>query len=169
MKILVPVGSRSGWTAQIGEWVADELTTLGHDVTLAKAVTAPAPDGFDAVVIGSGIRASNWNGEALAWVKENAQALATIPFATFTSSLVPTKPDGGGQEEADGYTAKVMKSVGLTNRAHRSFAGGYDPKRVTLPERLIMRALGQSHVVDALDEDAAREWTREMVREIGAE
>lgn len=167
MKILAPVGSQSGWTMQIGEWIADELTTLGHEVTLVRALHAPSAAGYDAVLIGAGIRAGNWNGDALEWLKDHVDDLKELPFATFTSSLVPSRPNGEGEPEANGYTAKVMTDYGLTSRAHKSFAGGYDPARVTLPERLIMRAMNLNKKVDYLDENAVREWTREVVEKLG--
>ena len=83
MKVLVTYGTWAGSTEGVAGWIAEGLRQTGADVTLIPAENAPSPAGFDAVVIGSAIRAGMWNKMAKRYVKEHADALADLPTAFF--------------------------------------------------------------------------------------
>ncbi|HHW82774.1 MAG TPA: hypothetical protein GX743_02975 [Actinomycetales bacterium] len=163
MNILIAVGSRSGWTQSVAEWIADEIRTAGHTVTLSPAADAPAPSTFDATFVGAGIRAGNWNKDAARYLSTHAAALATTPLVTFISCLGASGPSPKAQAEVASYTTEALKKAGATAVFHGSHTGGYDPQRVSLPERLIMRAIRQHAPVDLRDEERVRTWTREAL------
>lgn len=163
MNILIVAASRSGWTAGIAEWIADEIRQAGHQVTLAPADSAPSPNGFDAAFVGSGIRAGKWEEAGSAYLTAHADALRTMPLVTFLSSLRAADPSEESRVEVARYTSSVVEPLGLTPAAHGSHAGGYDPKRVSLPERMIMTVIRQGAKVDLRDEAAVRAWAREAM------
>ena len=97
MNILIVAASRSGWTAGIAEWIADEIRQAGHQVTLAPADSAPSPNGFDAAFVGSGIRAGKWEEAGSAYLTAHAD-----------ESRDCRHPAGQGQEEVEGYDRRGL-------------------------------------------------------------
>lgn len=166
MRMLIAVGSASGWTRSVAEWVADEARAAGHAVELADTADAPSPEGYDAVFVGSGIRAGKWEKSASEYVSSHSTALARLPLVTFTSSLQAADPSEKSQAAVRASTTAVLEPVGLTAAHHGSHAGGYDPARVTLPERLILSAMRRGAAVDLRDEASVRAWTREALTAI---
>jgi len=72
-KVLVAYGTKMGGTAGIADRVADTLRGRGHQVTLAPAGKVPRRMGWDAVVVGSGLYAGRWRGEAVRLLKRLAR------------------------------------------------------------------------------------------------
>ena len=64
-KVLVAYGTKMGGTAGIAERVAEALGSRGHEVTLFPAGKVPRKASFDAVVVGSGLYAGRWRGDAV--------------------------------------------------------------------------------------------------------
>lgn len=58
---------------------------------------APDPAGYDAVVLGSGVRVESIEKSAAAWAKQYADALSTRPFAFFSCSGSASDPAKGGK------------------------------------------------------------------------
>ena len=86
-KVLVVYGTGTGCTAGIAERIGATLTASGSTVEVVAAQGAPAAAGYDAVLVGSGVRASNWHKPAKEWVAANADALKAVPVAFFTACL----------------------------------------------------------------------------------
>ncbi len=57
MKVLVTVAGKHGATAEIGETIGKALQERGLEVTVTRAGQAGGVEGFEAVVLGSGIYA----------------------------------------------------------------------------------------------------------------
>lgn len=166
MRILVCYASPSGFTQGVAGWLADEVGCRGHDAELVDVREDPDPDPFEAVLVGSGIRAGQWHKAGVSWLAAHRDVLALRPLATFTSSLEPAEGTDEVLAKVDAYTQNALAPLGLSAVAHRSFAGGYDPARVRLPERLIMRAMRQATPCDHRDEAAVRAWTAEVLEDL---
>jgi len=89
--VLVAYGSRNGGTAEIAEWIADELRThgLSVDCSSARAVTSVA--GYDAVVVGGAIYLRRWHKDARSFVRRYSAELSELPVWLFSSG--PVDPD----------------------------------------------------------------------------
>lgn len=135
-----------------------------HDVAVRRS-----PDGADAVLIGSGIRAGRRHKSALQWVATHQEALRRLPVATFSSSREPVAGVPDVLAKVDGYTTYALEPLGLAPMAYRSFSGGYDLDRVSRPGRLIMKVMRQSKACDYLDEAAVRRWTAEVLPQLEAD
>lgn len=72
-RVLVAYGSKMGGTAGIAERIADTLQGRGHEVTLAPAREVPRRTAWDAAVVGSGLYAGRWRGEAVRLLKRLAR------------------------------------------------------------------------------------------------
>jgi menaquinone-dependent protoporphyrinogen oxidase len=73
-RVLVAYGSKMGGTAGIADRVADTLRGRGHQVTLAPAGEVPRGTAWDAAVVGSGLYAGRWRGEAVRLLKRLARS-----------------------------------------------------------------------------------------------
>jgi len=73
-KVLVAYGTKMGGTAGIAERIADTLRGRGHQVTLAAAGEVPRGTAWDAAVVGSGVYAGRWRGDAVRLLKRLARS-----------------------------------------------------------------------------------------------
>jgi menaquinone-dependent protoporphyrinogen oxidase len=164
-KVLVVYGTKSGSTAGIAEKIGDTLAATGMTVNIKSAVDKPDPAGYDAVIVGSGVRASNWHGSVKSWVSANADALKGTPTAFFTVGLIMAATP----EKADtirAYTDPLIAETGVTPVAIGLFAGSYEPSKFSMPERLIMKAM-KTKEGDFRDFEAVAAWTVETAPLLG--
>ncbi|PKQ38338.1 MAG: flavodoxin [Actinobacteria bacterium HGW-Actinobacteria-1] len=164
-KVLVVYGTKSGCTAGIAEKIGETLRSGGMTVDVKPAEEKPNPAGYDAIVVGSGVRASNWHGSVKSWLSANADALKSVPTAFFTVGLTmaatPEKADA-----VRAYTDPLIAETGVTPVAIGLFAGSYESKKFSLPERLIMKAM-KAEEGDFRDMDAVAAWTTETAPLLG--
>lgn len=155
-RILITYATRAGSTTDVAEILGDAVRAAGHDVIVAATDAAPAPDAFDLVVVGSGINATAWYPDALAWLERHAAALAgrTAMFNVCLNAADPTKRD-----EALGYNRPAASLVDPLAQA--SFPGRYVPERVNWWKRVFMRTM-QAEPKDHIDPDAIRAWAADL-------
>ncbi|MDP2181854.1 MAG: flavodoxin domain-containing protein [Actinomycetota bacterium] len=157
-RVLVVYGTKTGCTAGIAEHIGQTLADVGVTVDVVAAGEKPDPSAYDAIVVGSGVRAGNWHGVVKAWVNTNADALKSRPTAFFTAGLTmaatPEKAD-----EVRAYTDPIIAETGVEPVDLGLFAGMNDLGKFSLPERLIMKAM-KAPQGDFRDYDAIAEWTR---------
>jgi menaquinone-dependent protoporphyrinogen oxidase len=161
MKVLVTYGTWAGSTEGIAAWIAEGLRQTGAEVTMVPADSAPGPDGFDAVVIGSAIRAGMWNKMAKRYVKKNADALAEMPTAFFSVGLTVTEDEEDAYDKSRGFTEKMLEGVPDISAADIGvFAGAFDPEKLGGIVGFAMRHAEDIPVGDFRDEDEVTEWAR---------
>lgn len=164
-RALVVYGTKSGCTKGIAEAIGEGLRRAGAEADVIAAEEKPDPSGYDAVIVGSGIRAGLWHASAKQWLVGHAEALKARPFALFTACLTmhsnPEKAD-----EARGYTDLLLKETGLEPVDIGLFPGMYLPKEFSLPERLVMKAM-KAPEGDFRDPQAAARWAAEIAPRLG--
>ncbi len=167
-KVLVVYGTKSGCTAGVAARIGETLAEEGLTVEVVPAEDRPDPSGYDAVVVGSGIRVAQWHGAAKEWVLDNAAALKARPVAFYTCCLTVATDaeDAGKMEEVRAYTDPLIEESGVTPVELGLFAGWNEAKRFSLPERLILKAL-KAPKGDFRDMDAIAEWTRGAAGKLG--
>lgn len=136
MRVLVAAASKHGSTIEIAEAVATHLTEHGIDTTVTEPERVTTLEGYDAVVLGSGVYAGHWLDSAKKLVHRLGGQLATRPVWLFSSGPVgdPLKPEGDPVELAD-----LLRTTGAGD--HRIFGGKIDKQRLGLAERALVRAL----------------------------
>ena len=162
---LVVYGTKTGCTREIAEHIGATLVDAGMTVDVKSAEDKPAPSAYDAVFVGSGIRAGNWHGSVKTWVTANADTLKSKPTAFYTACLTMAQ----GPEKADevrAYTDPLIEATGVKPIDIGLFAGMNELKKFSLPERLIMKAM-KAPEGDFRDMDAVAEWTRGVVGKLG--
>ncbi len=85
--LLVAYGSMMGSTGSQSAWMADAATQAGYRVRLSAVETAPAPDGFDAVILGSAIRTASWLDPVINWAAAHESALNSRLRGLFQCSM----------------------------------------------------------------------------------
>lgn len=152
MKVLVTAASKHGATAEIAAAIGERLSQRGFDVTVAAPEQVEGVDGYDAVVLGSGVYAGHWLKPAIELVERAGDALGVRPVWLFSIGPIgdPPKPD---EDPVD-----VSKIRTATNaRGHRIFAGKLDKTKLGFGERAMVVAF-RAPFGDFRDWDEIAEW-----------
>lgn len=152
MKILLVSSSRHGSTAEVAEAIAERLRAAGLDVDLASPQDVQDVSGYDAFVLGSAVYMTHWTPEAVDFTKRFAEDLRHKPVWAFSVGLSGL-PKG---EISDPHRiGPVLLSI--DPKDHVTFAGRFDPARLSLRERSIARMGGASEG-DFRDFEAVTSW-----------
>lgn len=152
MKVLVATASKHGATTEIGTAIADTLRGRGLDVTLAQADEIGSVEGFDAVVLGSGVYAGQWIKAAKSLVDQNVQTLANLPVWLFSSGPIGDPPQ---PEEDTVEVDHILEAI--QPRGHQVFAGKLIKSDLGFAERAIVAAV-RSPEGDFRDWEEIKQW-----------
>jgi menaquinone-dependent protoporphyrinogen oxidase len=135
-RVLVVTASKHGSTAEIGARIGETLRARGVEATVSAPAQAPAPDGFDAVVLGSAVYVGHWLEDARKYVDANAAALRERPVWLFSSGPVgdPPKPADNAVD-----VASIVEATDA--REHRLFGGKVDRNKLGFAEKAVVIAL----------------------------
>jgi menaquinone-dependent protoporphyrinogen oxidase len=120
--VLVTFGSHLGSTEEIAGRIAGVIQAAGAEVTLQAAASPQRLDSFDAFVVGGGTYAGRWHADAVAFVRNHAEALAAKPVWLFSSG--PLGATGGTSEPHPPAEIEELKHL-VHARDHEIFAGAY--------------------------------------------
>ncbi len=186
-RVLLVYATRHGSTREVAQAVAEELRRAGAEVELCEASSAPAPDGYDAVVLGAPM-IMGWHKEARRYVKAHRQALARLPWALFVTAASLTE-DGqaavrGVPVAKDPWLVKQPRDSGRLGRKERYalpshylgdimdecspaqplqtafFAGSLDLTTMNIFEKLFVLLAVGATPGDGRHFDYVREWAR---------
>ena len=152
MRVLVTAASRHGATLEIAEAIAAGLGRRGVNAEARRAEEVEAVDGYDAVVVGSGVYVGHWLEAARDLVQEHAVTLAAKPVWLF--SCGPLGPPEALKPEGD--PVDVADQIAATQAIeHRVFAGRLDKGLLSFPEKAVVVAVrapqGDFRDWDAID------------------
>lgn len=163
-KVLVVYGTGTGCTQGIAERIGEALGEAGAEVSVVNAKDAPKPDGYDAVLVGSGVRAGNWHPPVKAWVTGNAEVLKAVPVAFYTACLSMAEADKA--DEVRAYTDPLIAEAGVQPVDVGLFAGWNEPKRFSFIERAVLKML-KAPQGDFRDWAAIESWTKQVAPKLG--
>lgn len=133
-KVLVAYASVSGSTGEVAEAIGEVLSQAGVIVDVGQVDDVTTVGRYDAVVLGSSIRAGRWLPEAFQFLEKYEEALSRVPVAYFTTCLTMVDDTEESRRTVLAYIEPVLqkapkiKPVGLG-----LFAGSLDPARQLLP------------------------------------
>lgn len=154
MHFLVAYGSRHGATADIAFFIARRLRQRGHDVTVADAGAVKHVEGYDAVIVGSGLYGARWIKEARELVLGNATYLRTVPIWLFSSGPIGNEITFEDGQQPVGLP-KMQEAV--QPKGHVVFGGRLDKDRLSWAERMMLVAV-RAHDGDYRRWDAIAGW-----------
>lgn len=166
-RVLVVYGTGSGCTAGVAERIGAAVAATGATVEVVSAKDAPSADGYDAVFVGSGVRAGNWHAPVKEWVTSNAAALTSGKVAFYTTCLTMAS-DPAKADEVRAYTDPLIAETGVTPADVGLFAGWNEPKRFSFIERTIMKMM-KAPEGDFRDWDAIDAWASGAAVKLGVE
>jgi menaquinone-dependent protoporphyrinogen oxidase len=164
-KVLVVYATKSGCTTDVAKKVGDTLAEHGASVDVVPAEKAGGVAGYDAVVVGSGVRMGQWHESARNWVAANADALKALPVAFYTCNLTLAQ-EPGKTDEVKAYTDPLIEATGVKPIDVGVFAGWNEPKKFSLIERVIMKAM-KAPQGDFRDFAAIGSWASEVAPGLG--
>lgn len=164
-KVLVVYATKSGCTTDIAKRIGDTLAESGASVDVLPAEKAGDVTGYDAVVVGSGVRMGQWHEPARSWVTANAAVLKQMPVAFYTCNLTLAQ-EPGKTDEVRAFTDPLIESSGVKPLDVGLFAGWNEPKRFSLIERVVMKAM-KAPQGDFRDFAAVGSWTRGVAPKLG--
>ena len=151
-KILIAYGTSEGQTAKIAEQLAGFILAQGHDtVTADIARGAPAPAGYQAVIVGASVHKGKHQRWVVDYVRRNRPALERLPSAFFSVSLAIQDGTEKGRREAEGYVETFVKETGWDPDKVGLFAGALVYTKYNFLLRWVMRRIARSRGSRDLD------------------
>ncbi len=108
-RFLVAYASASGSTAEVAEAIGGVLRQMDVTVEVHNAKDVIDLRAYDAVVLGSSIRGGRWLPEAIQFIEQFRQQLATRPVAYFTTCLTLAKDNEESRRIVLSYLDPVLR------------------------------------------------------------
>ncbi len=129
-RILVAYASGSGSTREVAAAIGEALAEEGAPVDLKAVQDVTSVADYSALVVGSSIRGGRWLPEAVTFVAEFADALATRPVAYFTTCLAMMKDTDENRRRTLAYMDPILALAPSVMLADIGlFAGSLDATR----------------------------------------
>jgi menaquinone-dependent protoporphyrinogen oxidase len=159
-RVLVTYATRAGSTGDVADAIGKVLSARGFRVEVRTIKSRPRVEDFQAVVIGSAVRAGSWLPEAVAFVAEHQNALKRLAVAAFTVHLQNTGDDLQRVANRRAYLNTVRPL--LPPVAEAFFSGAIEPNKLSALDRLMVRAV-KAPVGDFREWDKIRGWAETVL------
>lgn len=151
-----------GSTKSIAEFVADRLRTRGLVADVRDVAEHHDVDGYDAVVLGSGVRNAALLRAAENFLWHNADALRVRPAWLFSVGISPSLRGPIGHLLRDVVPTRIAELCELIGpRDYHAFAGVVSRKGAPLPARFLLWLCG-GHYGDLRDWQELETWTNDI-------
>jgi menaquinone-dependent protoporphyrinogen oxidase len=157
LRILIPYGTTEGQTARIADYLAQMIRGWGHEAYPTDIEAgAPAPAGYDAVIVGASVHRGKHQHGVRDYVRRNLPALEHLPSAFFSVSLAIQEGTEEGRREAAGYVETFVRETGWRPGKVGLFAGALLYTRYGFFLRWIMKRIARSK--GSADLDTSRDY-----------
>jgi len=158
-EILVAYATRTGTTKSVADFIGEVLCKQGAAVEVMDVKRANDAAAYRAAVLGSAIRAGKLMPEMLAFAEANQERLKNMPLAAFIVCATLQEDTEEKRREAAAYLDPLRALVEPDMEGF--FAGAIDRSKLSLPLRLILRAM-KAEDGDWRDWDAIRAWAARL-------
>jgi menaquinone-dependent protoporphyrinogen oxidase len=157
-KILLAYGTASGSTAEVAQAIANEMGKDGVQVDVFPVEEVKEFSGYDAVVVGTAVRAFHILGKTRRFFRKHQKAFRTLPVAYFLVCLTMGEETPENIQKATDFAKPMIKtkapvSLGL-------FGGCINHEKMTDIFGKSMRSLPEQ---DHRDWDKIRAWASETL------
>ncbi|HEY3397293.1 MAG TPA: flavodoxin domain-containing protein [Armatimonadota bacterium] len=173
MRILVAYVSGFGATEEVAKEIASILAHH-HVVDLRPLNNVRSLDAYEAVVVGSSLRADKWLGGMFKFLSRFRTELAARPLAIFTIALTARTLDGSRRVVNESLPKLMARFPELHPVATEAFGGVLNFDKYNPVIRTIMRRVAQqeglptSGLSDFRDWEAIRHWAAQLGEELAA-
>ncbi|HEX5015274.1 MAG TPA: flavodoxin domain-containing protein [Candidatus Limnocylindrales bacterium] len=162
MKVLVTAASKHGATAEIAHIIGAVLETEGIAADVISPEAVEQIEGYDAVVLGSGVYAGHWLKPAKEFAERHESALRELPFFVFSSGPVGDPPkDSDEPAEIDAIDAATHPID------HQIFGGRLTPSELGPFEKLVIKVV-KAPMLDDRPWDEISDWAKEIANYLRA-
>lgn len=141
VRMLVAFHTSEGQTAKIAEHIGDILELEGADVDVVEASQAPAPDGYDGVVLGDSIHGGQHSRALIDYLRQHATSLAARPTALFQVSLTSVERDPEHLAQAEALVRALEEETGFEPDHVGMFAGALAYTKYGWLKRRILQSI----------------------------
>jgi len=159
-RVLIAYGTKNGATAEIAEWIAEELREQGLDTDVRSAAEVRDIAPYDAVVLGAGLYAGRWQRDAAGFARRHRQALTRRPVWLFSSGPLDASATERDIPAARGVARIVDR---LDARDHVTFGGRLTEGAQGFIARQILK---QGKGGDFRDREQIRAWAQRIAAEL---
>jgi menaquinone-dependent protoporphyrinogen oxidase len=144
MKILIVYGTTEGQTRKIARYMEDRLQGEGHAVTLSDASDEPpAPEGFDAVVLGGSLHMMKHQAALEHYARTHAGTLNRMPGIFYSVSLGIASGEESSIAEAGRIAREFVDSVGWEPRHIELVAGALKYTQYDFFKRFMLKMISK--------------------------
>jgi menaquinone-dependent protoporphyrinogen oxidase len=142
-RIMIAYATSEGHTARIAGCIADVIRSEGYEPVPVeiKRSGAPAPDGYDAVIVGASVHAGRHQASIRDFVRKHRAALERVPSAFFSVSLSAAGSTSKAREEAEGCVEQFVRQTGWRPGRVGFFAGALLYTRYGFVMRWVMKRI----------------------------
>ncbi len=161
-RVLIAYASRCGSTGSIAQAMAEALCAKGASVEVRLVENVKDLSPYQAVIVGSAIRAGKWLSEATAFVKSNQDSLSRLPTAYFVACLTMREDTPENRAKVLAYLDPVRKGAPkITPVAVGLFPGVVDFSKLSFMNKTVLEAKGISEG-DYRNLPAVKGWASEV-------
>ena len=165
MAVLVAYATMNGSTAEIAEWIGDELRAAGLTVDIRRAADVADVAGYDAVILGGSIYMSGWHVQARQFVHRFADGLTARPVWLFSSGPLDLSAEETELEPIP-QVASAMRAAHA--RGHITFGGRINEESQGWLGYVAQRMARAGEGGDFRNPQRVRGWARKVAAELAA-
>jgi menaquinone-dependent protoporphyrinogen oxidase len=165
MTVLVAHATRAGSTAEIADWIAEELRTAGLEVRVLAAGEVDDVADYEALVLGAAMYAAGWHADARAFARRFTGRFAGCPVWLFSSG--PLDHTADHTDLPPNHQALAAMQL-LGARGHVTFGGRLTAEAHGWLGFVARRLKHEGHGGDFRDPARIRAWARGVAAEIRA-
>jgi menaquinone-dependent protoporphyrinogen oxidase len=155
MRVLLTWGSKHGGTEGIAQIVGQVLTARGFEIVSAPVREITTLDGFDAVVVGSGLYANRWLPNVRRFLNRHLAQLRRVPVWFFSSGPLD---DSADHEQISSPTQVAVLAERVGALGHVIFGGRLESTVRDFPAR----AMAKTNAGDWRNPERIRGWASQL-------
>jgi menaquinone-dependent protoporphyrinogen oxidase len=172
LRVLVVYHTSEGQTARIAEHIAEVLRGDGISVDVRETESAPAPAGYDGVVVGDSIHLHH-SRELVRYVSDHVEGLEALPSALFQVSMTSAKPDEAHVATAHALVNELIERTSFDPDVVGMFAGALAYTQYGWLKRHVMHRIEEREGLGDTDMSKELEFTdwaavEEFARDFGS-
>jgi menaquinone-dependent protoporphyrinogen oxidase len=130
--MLVAYASKYGSVEEVARFIGGVLRDEGVDCDVVSAREAPHLDGYDLVILGSGLYMTRLHRDARRFLRRNRDELARVPFAVFAMGPLSADPEERAKVRLQ-LEHGLKRYPEVTPVAAEIFGGAIVPERMPFP------------------------------------